>query len=173
MYLALRLWSVIVIAWSIVCIWLTTGYLTKDHWKVARLSFAISRVEVRRRAQWTCGNFQGACSRLGTDLGLHGILRGVPGSVSWNTCCCGRLWLQGLDFIWPWRENEKALSRAGKRTTCDDGHHRHVLSRQIISCLHDIHNTWRYVILCVCLLLQIDVSRYYMCVSMTFIVPSN
>ena len=106
--------------------YITRVLLTEDHWKVAGLLVPIRGIEICRRAQRTCGNLQGACSRLGTDLGLHGILRGFPGSVSWHTCCRWRLWLQGLDFIRSCRENQKIVSGTCQRKTCNDGHHRHV-----------------------------------------------
>ena len=30
---------------------------------------------------------QSASSRLGSDFGLHGLLRSFPGPVCWNSCC--------------------------------------------------------------------------------------
>ena len=76
-------------------------------------------------------NLQSAGSRLGTDLGLHGILRGFPGSVSWHACCGWRLWIQGLDFIRSCREDEEAKCRVGKWSLGNDGDHRHVLSGKV------------------------------------------
>ena len=99
---------------------------TKDHWQVPWLLVAIRRIEIRWRAQRPCSNLQSACRRLGTDLGLHGILRGFPGSVCWNTGRRWRLWIQGLDFFGPSWEDEKAQCRVGKRSACHDGNHWHV-----------------------------------------------
>ena len=64
--------------------------------------------------------------RMGSDLGLHGILRGLPGTDPRKCCVCRGLWIQGADRFWPGWENQKAQCRNRQRKTCDDGHHRHV-----------------------------------------------
>ena len=46
--------------------------------------------------------------RMGSDLGLHGFLRGLPGTDPRNWCVCWRLWIQGVDLFWPGWENQKA-----------------------------------------------------------------
>ena len=79
-------------------------------------------------ADW-CVLFKGSiCQpwRMGSDLGLHGILRGLPGTDPRKCCVCRRLWIQGADRFWPGWENQKAQCRNRQRKTCDDGHHRHV-----------------------------------------------
>ena len=63
---------------------------------------------------------------MGSDLGLHGFLRSLPGTDPRNWCICWRLWIQGVDRGWPGWENQEAQCRNCKRKTCDDGHHRHV-----------------------------------------------
>ena len=64
--------------------------------------------------------------RMGSDLGLHGLLRGFPGPVSWDSCCRRRLWIQGLDCFRPCWKDQEAQCRTCKRKTGDDGHHRNV-----------------------------------------------
>ena len=64
--------------------------------------------------------------RMGSDLGLHGFLRGLPGPVCWNSCCRRRLWIQGLDLFRPCWENQEAQCRTCERKTGDDGHHWYV-----------------------------------------------
>ena len=64
--------------------------------------------------------------RMGSDLGLHGILRGLPGTDPRKCCVCRGLWIQGADRFWPGWENQKAQCRNRQRKTCNDGHHRHV-----------------------------------------------
>ena len=103
----------------------------EDHRKVPRLPQSVRGPEVRRCAQWTGRNFQGSGRRLGSDSGLHGLLRGLPGSVGRNSRCCGRLRLQSADLQRPCREDEKAFSGTCERTTGHDGHHRHVLPGQV------------------------------------------
>ena len=63
---------------------------------------------------------------MGSDLGLHGFLRSLPGTDPRNWCICWRLWIQGVDRGWPSWENQEAQCRNCKRKTGDDGHHRHV-----------------------------------------------
>ena len=67
------------------------------------------------------------CRRMGTNLGIHGLLRGFSGSVCWNSCCSRRLWIQSLDSIWSCGEDKKIERRVGERPPCNDGDHRHVL----------------------------------------------
>ena len=70
-----------------------------DHRQIPWILEPKCRPEVRRRPQRTSSHFQSASSGLGPNLGLHGLLRGFPRSVCWNSCCCRRLWLQGLDCV--------------------------------------------------------------------------
>ena len=70
-----------------------------DHRQIPWILEPKCRLEVRRRPQRTSSHFQSASSGLGPNLGLHGLLRGFPRSVCWNSCCCRRLWLQGLDCV--------------------------------------------------------------------------
>ena len=37
--------------------------------------------------------------RMGSDLGLHGFLRGLPGTDPRKCCVCWRLWIQGVDLF--------------------------------------------------------------------------
>ena len=58
-----------------------------------------------------CGLLRGPiCQpwRMGSDLGLHGFLRGLPGTDPRKCCVCWRLWIQGVDLFWPGWENQKA-----------------------------------------------------------------
>ena len=64
--------------------------------------------------------------RMGSDLGLHGFLRSLPGTDPRNWCVCWRLWIQGVDRFWPSWENQEAQCWNRQRKTCDDGYHRHV-----------------------------------------------
>ena len=47
-----------------------------------------------------------------TDLGAHGLLRGVPVPVRGHSCSCWGLRLQGLDFLRPSGEDQEAVGRA-------------------------------------------------------------
>ena len=76
-----------------------------------------------------CALFKGpTCQpwRMGSDLGLHGFLRSLPGTDPRNWCVCWRLWIQGVDRFWPSWENQEAQCWNRQRKTCDDGYHRHV-----------------------------------------------
>ena len=64
--------------------------------------------------------------RMGSDLGLHGFLRSLPGTDPRNWCVCWRLWIQSVDRFWPSWENQEAQCWNRQRKTCDDGYHRHV-----------------------------------------------
>ena len=64
--------------------------------------------------------------RMGSDLGLHGFLRSLPGTDPRNWCVCWRLWIQGVDRFWPSWENQEAQCWNRQRKTCDDGYHRYV-----------------------------------------------
>ena len=113
----------------------------KDHRKVPRLPQSVRWPEVRGCAQRVGRNFQGSGRRLGSDSGLHGLLRGLPGSVGRNSRCCGRLRLQSADLQRPCREDEKTFSGTCERTPGYDGHHRHVLPGQVFafaSCRRDM-----------------------------------
>ena len=99
-----------------------------DHRQIPWISVTVGRIEIRRCAQWFGCNLESASRRLGTNLGIHGLLRGFSGSVCWNSCCSRRLWIQGLDSIRPSGENQKVKCRVGERPSCNDGYHRHVLS---------------------------------------------
>ena len=76
----------------------TTADGAEDHRKIPRISQSVRWPEVRRCAEWARRDFQSSGCRLGSDSRLHGLLRGLPGSVSRNSRCCGRLWLQSADF---------------------------------------------------------------------------
>ena len=74
-------------------------YHSGDHGQIPWLSLTFGRLEIRRCPEWLGCDLQSACRRMGTDLGIHGFLRGFSGSVSWNPSCSRRLWIQGVDSI--------------------------------------------------------------------------
>ena len=107
---------------------IVSDWLTDDHWSKAWLLVPISRLEVRRHSQWTCGSRQGASGRMGSNrslLWLCRVQRWVRWLQDWHSWW---LWLQSLDFLRPWGENQEAFGRAGQWPTGHDGNHRHVLS---------------------------------------------
>ena len=103
-------------------------YYTGNHRQIPWLLVSFCWLEVCRRAQWSCRNLQSASSRLGSDFGLHGLLRSFPGPVCWNSCCSWWLWMEAHHIYWSGSQENKAQCRVGKRKTGDDGHHWHVLS---------------------------------------------
>ena len=72
----------------------------RDHWQVPWLLVSFCWLEVCRCAQWSCSNLQSASSRLGSNFGLHGLLRSFPGPVCWNSCCSWWLWMEAHHIYW-------------------------------------------------------------------------
>ena len=51
---------------------------------------------------------QSASSRLGSDRGIHGLLRSFPRPVPWNRSLCWRLWMEAHHIGWPRGEENQA-----------------------------------------------------------------
>ena len=64
-------------------------------------------LEVCRCAQWPCRNLQSASCRVGTDFGIHGLLRSFPRPVPWNCSLCWRLWMEAHYLWWPRSEENQ------------------------------------------------------------------
>ena len=103
-------------------------YYTGNHRQIPWLLVSFCWLEVCRCAQWSCRNLQSASSRLGSDFGLHGLLRSFSGPVWRNSCFSWWLWMEAHHIYWSGGQEKKAQCRVGKRKTGDDGHHWHVLS---------------------------------------------
>ena len=97
----------------------------RTYWKIPWLLVSICRFEVCRCSQWTCSNLQSASSRLGSDRGIHGLLRSFPRPVSWNS--------QPLLETFGWKlitsddpevKKTKLNAELAKRPFGHDGHHR-------------------------------------------------
>ena len=80
----------------------------RTYWEIPWLLVSICRLEVCRCSQWTCSNLQSASSRLGSDRGIHGLLRSFPRPVPWNRSLCWRLWMEAHHIGWPRGEENQA-----------------------------------------------------------------
>ena len=81
---------------------------SRNYWKIPRFLVSICRLEVCRCSQWTCSNLQSASRRLGSDRGIHGLLRSFPRPVPWNCSLCWRLWMETHHIGWPRGEENQA-----------------------------------------------------------------